>query len=35
VGDSGDIGSLHGPVEDAVLDLLADSDSPAIEQAAA
>ncbi len=35
VGDSGDIGSLHGPVEDAVLDLLVGGESPAIERAAA
>ena len=34
VGDGGDLGSLHGSVEDAVLDLLADEDTPAIEQVA-
>lgn len=34
VGDSGDLGSLHGPVEDAVLDLLVGAESPVIERVA-
>ena len=35
VGETSDIDSLHGPVEDAVLDLIAaDEDSPAIERVA-
>jgi DNA topoisomerase IB len=34
VGDGGDLGSLHGSVEDAVLDLLVGERSPAIEQVA-
>jgi DNA topoisomerase-1 len=35
LGDEGDIGSLHGPAEDAVLDLLReDEESPALEKVA-
>jgi DNA topoisomerase IB len=35
LGDEGDIGSLHGPAEDAVLDLLhEDEESPALEKVA-
>lgn len=34
VGDSGDLGSLHGAVEDAVLDLLVGAESPVIERVA-
>ena len=34
VGESGDLGSLHGAVEDAVLDLLVGAESPVIEKVA-
>jgi hypothetical protein len=35
LGEEGDIGSLHGPAEEAVLDLLhEDEDSPALEKVA-
>jgi hypothetical protein len=35
LGDDGDLGSIHGPAEDAVLDLLReDEESPALEKVA-
>jgi len=34
IGDEGDIGGLHGPAEEAVLDLLAGHETPAIEKVA-
>ena len=35
IGDDGDLGSLHGPAEEAVLDLLReDEESPALEKVA-
>ena len=32
--ETGDIAALHGPVEEAVIDLIAEEDSPAIEKVA-
>jgi DNA topoisomerase-1 len=34
LGETGDIAALHGPVEEAVLDLIAEEESPAIEKVA-